>query len=69
MKKYFISLIIAFSLIQPAAACSVCQKVENAWDTFWTWLEKKACESAQFHYKRISGQNGVCEHGGKHQKY
>jgi hypothetical protein len=66
MKKYIICLVIAFSLIESAAACSMCRKLENAWESFTTSLEKKACENAQFHYKRITGKDGFCEHGGKH---
>jgi hypothetical protein len=67
MKKYSIILFIALILSLPVSACSVCQKVESAWDSFWTWIERKACEHSQFHYKRITGQTGICEHNGKHQ--
>jgi hypothetical protein len=67
MKKAILICGLSMVIISTdAEACSMCTRVTSAWDSFTAWLEKKACESAQFHYKRISGKDGICEHGNKH---
>ena len=67
MKKTILIFGLSMVLISTdASACSICTKVTSAWDSFTAWLERKACENAQFHYKRMSGKDGICEHGNKH---
>ncbi len=67
MKKTILIFAVLMVVISTdASACSICNRVTSAWDSFTAWIERKACESAQFHYKRISGKDGICEHGNKH---